>query len=187
MKTFFLTLLVFSALLPIQYVAAQQAKVSGADLFTGQPIEANSQNKKGLVIVFLSAVCPCSNSHLKELASLEKEYGEFSFVGIHSNTDEAKEPTLQYFKKADLPFPIVQDGEAKIADRLKAFKTPHSFIMKPDGEIAYQGGVSSSKDFERADKKFLREALEDLQAGRAVRTPEGRTLGCAISRGKNVW
>jgi len=163
-------------------------QLKGRDVTSGTAVSLDLKGRKGAVVVFLSAVCPCSNSHIKELTTLPKDFPEFAFLGVHSNTDEAKDPTQAYFKTAKLPFPVVQDSGAKIADEFKAYKTPHAFVVKPDGEVLYQGGVSSSRNFENADRKFLREALDDLQNGRAVKTPEGRTLGCVIAReGKYVW
>lgn len=158
------------------------------DLFSKKEVTVKAQGKKAVVVAFLSAVCPCSDSHMQELSSLAKEYGDFEFIAVHSNVDEEEGPTKTYFTENKLPFPIVQDTGAKLADQFKALKTPHVFVVAPGGDILYQGGVSSSKDFARADRKYLREALSDLHAGKAVKTPEGRTLGCVISRGeKNVW
>ncbi len=162
--------------------------LKGSDVLTGKAISTSLEGHKGLVVVFLSAVCPCSNSHIQELTALSKAYPDFIFLGVHSNSDEKKDQTQTYFQNAKLPFPVIQDNGAKIADEFKAYKTPHAFVMKANGEIAYEGGVSSSHDFANADRKFLREALEDLDKNRPVKTPEGRTLGCVISRGeKYVW
>lgn len=174
--------------LPRQAIAAAQPEsISGIDIVDAKPVLVEMAKEKGVAVVFLSAVCPCSNSHLQELSALAKEYSEFKFLGVHSNTDEAKEATELYFKGAKLPFPVIHDKGAAIANRFKAFKTPHAFLMK-EGAVVYQGGVSSSKNFENADRKFLREALEDLKNNRPVKTPEGRTLGCVITRGeKDVW
>ncbi|KYG61653.1 hypothetical protein AZI86_18315 [Bdellovibrio bacteriovorus] len=161
--------------------------IKGADVFSGKVLEVTPK-EQGTVVVFLSAVCPCSNSHVEELKNLSKEFPQFSFVAVHSNTDEDAKTTQEYFKKVAISFPVIQDGEAKIADEFKALKTPHAFVLSRDGKMLYQGGVSSSRDITKADRKFLREALTDLKENRSVQTPEGRTLGCTISRGeKNVW
>ncbi len=169
--------------------AALPHQMTGKSVIDSQQIKVGELSKKGLVVVFLSAVCPCSNSHLVELKKLKSEFSDFDFVGIHSNTDEGKDLTSSYFKAANLPFPVIQDSGAKLADEFKALKTPHVFVVLKDGSTAYQGGVSSSRHFDdKADRKYLREALGDLSAGHKVTTPEGRTLGCVISRGeKHVW
>lgn len=169
--------------------AALPHTISGKSVIDDRQVEVGQATKKALVVVFLSAVCPCSNSHLAELKSLNTDFPDFDFVGVHSNTDESKELTLSYFKTANLPFPVVQDSKAKLADEFKALKTPHVFVILNDGKTAYRGGVSSSRHFDdKTDRKYLREALTDLAVGRAVKTPEGRTLGCVISRGgSHVW
>jgi peroxiredoxin len=182
--------ILFFILLAFQSALANTdlAQIKGEDLFTTKEISIAAEGKKGLVVIFLSSKCPCSDSHNQEMNSLSKDYPDFRFVAVHSNVDEDLTKSREYFKKADLKFPVIQDGKAEIADRFKALKTPHAFVVLPTGDVAYQGGASSSKKFETAERKYLREALDDLQNGRKVKTPEGRTLGCVISRGeKNVW
>jgi hypothetical protein len=142
----------------------------------------------GAVVVFLSAKCPCSDSHIEELVDLHKKFSRFRFLAVHSNTDEAKELTKNYFSRLKLPFTVVRDSDAKIADALKANKTPHAYLFNYKGDVVYQGGVSSSQHLASADHRFLREALDDLSHKRQVNTKWGRTLGCAISRdGTETW
>ncbi len=176
-------------ILSISVLAAPQTKsIEGRNLLTDAKVRVEASEMGGLVVVFLSAQCPCSNSHNIELRDLAQTYKEFNFVAVHSNVDESKDLSKPYFEKAALPFPVIEDEKAKLADQLRALKTPHAYIFASSGDMVYQGGVSNSKDCAKADRKFLREALEDLHAGKAVRTPQARTLGCAISRGeKNVW
>lgn len=186
MKTSILTVLGFILAPWLVLATPRISEITGADVKTGQEISVQASGK-AFVVVFLSATCPCSDSHIAELKSLRETYPGFTFVGIHSNADETPEMTKKYFDQAQLPFPVLQDQKGKWLDQFKALKTPHAFVLQ-NGETVYQGGVSNSHDFSRADKKFLREALEDLAKDRKVRTAEGRTLGCAIARGdKNVW
>jgi Redoxin len=176
-------------LLMQQAVAIPEIKsITGTDLLTNKKITVTAENKKGLVVIFLSAKCPCSNSHITELKNIAEKYPEFSYIGIHSNSDESKDLTLSYFEKVALPFPIIHDQNNEWADQLQAFKTPHAFIILKNGDFAYQGGVSSSKDFSKSDRQYLRDALDDIHHDKKVEISEGRTLGCAIPRGgKSVW
>ncbi len=171
------------------YATPQLAELNGNDLFKpSSNVTVSAESKKAMVVVFLSAKCPCSDSHIQELKGLRRDFPEFSFVAVHSNIDEGSDLSVPYFKKANLPFPILQDQKSELANRYQAAKTPHAFVVRPNGEIAYQGGVSSSKHFDKADRKYLREAIDDIQNSRPVKTPKGRALGCVISRGeKNVW
>ncbi|PIS10906.1 MAG: thioredoxin family protein [Bdellovibrio sp. CG10_big_fil_rev_8_21_14_0_10_47_8] len=152
-------------------------------------LATKSAEKKGLVLVFMSAKCPCSNSHVPELKALAEKYKDFRFVAVHSNSDEDLKSAKSYFQSAQLPFPVLEDSKDLIADELKAYKTPHAFVLGPQGDILYQGGVTSSAIATQADRHYLDEVLEDISQGKKPRLSRGRTLGCVIMRGdkKNVW
>ncbi len=160
-------------------------KIKGKDISGLNKSLVELGTKKAMVVVFLSAKCPCSNSHIDELSKLSSEYPDFSFVGVHSNMDETEAQSEEYFKKVKLPFPVIQDQNAQYADQFAAFKTPHSFVIDSKGEVIYEGGVSNSHNIKNSNKFFLREALADISKGQKVRSPEGRTLGCFIVRKKN--
>ncbi len=152
---------------------------NGFDLKTGRDV-ALLRDERVTVLIFVSAKCPCSMSHAEEISALAKDFPDFRFIGINSNSNETKEMAAKYF--SGFPFPVLKDEKAALADEFKAVKTPHAFILNAKGEKLFQGGVSSSSTFARAERKWLREALEDLSAKRAVRTPLARTLGCSIER-----
>ncbi len=164
----------------------------GTNLSDSKPITVSveSPGKRGLVVVFLSTKCPCSSSHILELKDLAKKFDQFRFVGIHSNSDESPELAKVFFSALELPFPVIQDEKAKIADELKAFKTPHAYVFGPQGEVLYRGGVTNSANGPTADEHYLADALAELSAGRPVKVSDTRTLGCVIARendNKNVW
>lgn len=157
--------------------------ITGKNILTNENFSWSFADKKqALVVVFLSAKCPCSDSHNTELIDLAKTYPQFQFIAIHSNPDESLEHSQFYFSKAQLNFPVLQDDNLKWANTLHAKKTPHAFVINSEGLVLYQGGVSSSNKFQNADKKFLRTALMEISENKPVSTPEGRTLGCSISR-----
>lgn len=157
------------------------AAVNGTDLFTGQSIEVKA-GELGLVVAFLSAKCPCSISHVPELLNLAKTHPRFAFVAINSNADESLELARTYFREAKVPFPVIRDADAKLADQYRALKTPHVFVTDAKGATVFQGGMSDSSNCDESGKKYLREALADVSAGRKVRTASARPLGCTITR-----
>jgi hypothetical protein len=168
------------------FVHAANIKISaleGQNLLTDSP-QPLVMGEKGAVVVFLSAKCPCSNSHASLLRKLAEGYKEFRFYGIHSNADESRGEAQKYFQSVGLHIPIIDDRSGLWADEFKALKTPHAFVLNPTGDIVYKGGVTNSNMAETADKQLLSDALADLKAGRSVRTPEARTVGCMIARAK---
>ncbi len=158
------------------------ASISGMDLLHSKNITVSAEGARGLVIVFLSAKCPCSDSHSADLKHLQASFPEFRFVGIHSNTDESLESARPYFAKLDLPFPILQDEKLGIAERFKAFKTPHVFLLSPNGDIVFQGGLTESHFANQAKKHYLEDALEAVRNGKNPPVAQARTLGCIIKR-----
>jgi hypothetical protein len=67
-------------------------------------------------------------------------------------------------------FPILLDPDLKLARQTTARVTPEAFVVDRNGMVAYRGRVDG-----------LGDALDDITAGRAVRRPQIRATGCAIS------
>jgi hypothetical protein len=143
-------------------------------------------NETATVVVFLSASCPCSDSHIPYLKKIKLEFPQITFIAIHSNMDEDEKTTEAYFKAVNLPFDVIQDVEARLADQFQAYKTPHAFIISKEGKVLYEGGVTSSAKAHQASHFYLRDALTDLTSGRPIKTKEVRTLGCMIAREKDA-
>ncbi|MBO9667734.1 MAG: redoxin family protein [Bdellovibrio sp.] len=157
--------------------------VDGTDVLSGKAVKVEMKSAtKGTVLVFLSAKCPCSASHEGILKELATQYKDFNFIAIHSNADENAEMTKAHFSSVALNFPVLQDSKSHLANELGALKTPHAFVLDKNGEVLYQGGVTDSHTGPSAKNQFLKEVLEDLQAGKAPRMKEGRALGCFIQR-----
>ncbi len=158
---------------------------SGIDLVSGQNQSIPLQNgQKATVVVFLSARCPCSGSHEPVLNLLAHQFAKkgFSFVGVHSNADEARPLSEKHFQASGLIFPVLQDDQAALANRLGAFKTPHVFVFAPDGRVLFQGGVDETHNGAVAQKPYLREALLAIDQGREPPHTETRAIGCVIKR-----
>jgi AhpC/TSA family len=73
------------------------------------------------------------------------------------------------------------DVDGKIARRFGAKTTPSFFIVDRDGKLAYEGAMDDENSADSArPNNYVRDALEDLHAHVAVRTPETRPYGCGI-------
>lgn len=176
-------LIVFISFLSIKLLACSSQPIVGKDLRSGTDFFSQSLPKhKGLVVIFLSANCPCSRSHEGSIEKLAQEFKEFSFLGVHSNKDEEPGLASVHFKEAGFSFPVIQDQNNKIANEFGALKTPHAFIIGPKGECWFNGGVDDSRDASRAKKFYLRQALAELKVGQEPKEKTSRTLGCAIRR-----
>jgi peroxiredoxin len=158
------------------------ASIGGRDLMTGAALNAPRAGTKGTVLVFLSARCPCSQAHEAALAQLAKDFPDFTVLGVHANQDEPATEAQAHFREAALPFPILEDREAKLADRFGALKTPHAYVLSPKDEVVFQGGVDDSHVAATAQRSYLREALAAIREDRKPPLARARTLGCIIRR-----
>jgi hypothetical protein len=140
-------------------------------------------------IVFLSSRCPCSQAHQERLAELARFFSSserprrIGFIGINANQDEPLAEARTYFENQQLPFPVYRDAGMKWLELFPALKTPHVFIIdREKSEILYQGGVDDSSHPKTSSTFYLRDAFDDIEAGRNIRAPKTRALGCQISR-----
>ena len=156
---------------------------TGTDLYQGKSITFPKKDSKAAVVLFLSAKCPCSASHEKLLKDMASKYSKdgFEFVAVHSNQDESIVLTKEHFKDANFGFPIVEDKGAKIANVLKALKTPHAYIIQKD-KVVYEGGVDDSADAGEAKIPYLANALAEIRENKPVTVAKTRALGCQIKR-----
>lgn len=164
---------------------AVSKRIQGIDVVTGKTTDLPFRKAgKATVVVFLSVNCPCSKGHEKALAKIYQEFQgpEFQFIGVHSNADESYENTVAHFKEAQMPFPVIQDQGAQIAEELLALKTPHAYVIDPEGKILYQGGVDDSHQAVTARENYLENTLTLIRKNQPVLKSNVRVLGCAIKR-----
>lgn len=168
----------------LQAAGALPDPLSGFN-YSSQNTEAIALSKGITAVIFMSQACPCSNSHIDHLKSLPKEFPKVQFVAVHSNQNEMTEEAARYFRSLQLPFSILKDMQAKIADRLGAVKTPQVFVVDKSGKTIYSGPVSDSRDFSKSKRHYLKEYLTSLKSGSDFKPVQKRPIGCYIVRRSN--
>lgn len=167
------------------YAAVPTGKVEGIDSITQKPASMSwSQAKNATVVYFLSARCPCSSSHEDRIRELFTKFSGqgVQFIAVHSNQDEPETEAVEHFKKSPLPFPILKDPGASLANQFGAFKTPHAYLISPKGELLYQGGIDEAHVAQIAKKFYLETAIQQWIKGQKPDPSETRVLGCVIKR-----
>lgn len=167
---------------PIGAFENSLSSITGVDLKSMKSL--NFDLDKNTVLAFVSSRCPCSQSHEEILSKLANEFADFNFVGIHSNSDEPLSEAQNYFKHSKISFPIISDPKSTIADKFRALKTPHVFVIASK-QILYSGGITNTSHAPNSTKNYLRDVLVKIRNGSKEITPPTRTLGCQISRPNN--
>ncbi len=146
------------------------------------------KTSKVLVLNFTCNHCPYAKAYEDRFIALAREFAAkgVAFAAVNPN-DDATYPDdsfanmrIRAIEKA-FPFPYLRDESQKVARSYGAVCTPHLFVLDSSRRLAYEGRIDDNwKSPGDVKSRDLRHAIEDLLAGKAVRTPRTNPMGCSI-------
>ncbi len=146
-------------------------------------------DRKAVVILFLSFDCPVSAGYSQPLAALAETYQKrgVAFVGVCPSDDDAA-TVARSAREHQIPFPVFKDTAFRATDALEAEITPSAFVLDGQFVLRYRGRIDDEyyarlKKKEKITRFDLKEALEDVLSGKAVRQAATKPIGCPIVRG----
>ena len=151
----------------------------------GPSLDEITRGARLTVVLFFSAHCPCQSAHDERLRALAARYAEASvrFVLVDAEADASAEKDAAEARARGYPFPILPNPSGSLADSLGAEYATYTVVLDAGQRVRYKGGIDSDKQHLTEDARFyLRDALDDLIAGRAPAVAEGKTLGCVLRR-----
>lgn len=137
------------------------------------------------VLIFVSADCHCLAAHAARLRQLATRYAPrgVQFLAVDSEVWTTASTAANEAHKYAFPFPLFIDSGAKLADAFDAVYATYTVILDAGSNVHYRGGLDSDQmDLHNDAKHYVRDALEDLLAGREPRIQEGKTLGCVLRK-----
>jgi len=153
--------------------------------FDGKEHSLNSlKGAKGTVLIFIATKCPVSNAYNDRMEKVAEDYKAkgVNVIGINSNNTEPSSEVKSHASDKHLTFTILKDDGNKIADRLGATRTPEAYVLDTSGKLVYHGRIDNSQKLEGITSNDLREALDELLAGKAISKTGGAAFGCTIKR-----
>jgi peroxiredoxin len=146
--------------------------------FDGKPV---------LVVIFTCNHCPYAVAYEDREVAIQRDYAArgVQIVGINSNDDKSypEDGYPEMVKRAKdkgFNFPYVRDATQKAAEAYGAVCTPHVFAFDKERRLRYRGRIDDSRDPKQAKSPDLRNALDDLLAGKEVRAADTKPFGCSI-------
>jgi len=156
-------------------------------------------DKRGSVVVleWFNPSCPFVNKahtkgSLKDAAARHAPAGVV-WLGIDSSAPgkQGYEPdTIRAAAtRFGLTHPILRDETGAIGRAYGATNTPHMFVIDKTGTLVYAGAIDNSPDAEGESPQggslinYVDAALDDIAAGRPVRTPRTKAYGCGVKYG----
>jgi len=144
-----------------------------------------AKTHKAVVVMFIATKCPYSNAYndrMRDIAAAYEKQGVL-FVGINSNKTEPEDETRAHAKQHGFTFPVAKDPGNKVADLYDAKHTPEVFIVSPDGRLRYHGRIDENyEEPTKVTSPDLKNALDDLLAGKPIAHAETKAFGCSIKR-----
>jgi len=151
---------------------------------------ADRKDSKAVVVVFIGTECPVNVQYLPTLAGLHKVYSDrgVTFVAVNSNVHDTPARITAWVRANKLPFAVLKDTGNVVADDFAARRTPEAFVLSPQGQVLYRGGIDDrvGVGYRRKEptRRDLAAALDEALAGKAVSTPLTEAAGCLIARAK---
>ena len=140
------------------------------------------------VIAFLGTECPLAKLYSARLETLAKQYRAdgLTVIGICSNSQDSQQDVTDFVHQHALTFPIFKDSQHRVADQLKAIRTPEVFLLDHDQRVVYWGRIDDQyaigikkAEPQRSDLKI---AIDEMLAGNKVSVPIAESVGCHIGR-----
>jgi peroxiredoxin len=148
---------------------------------------ADFADREVLVLIFSSNRCPTAKAYAGRMNAVQREYGPrgVGLVALNSNDpslypDERYERMVEQAKTDGYAFPYLQDVGQEVARAYGARCTFHIFVLDRARRLRYQGRFDDSRLEANVRRDDLREALDDLLAGRPVRVADTRPFGCSL-------
>src|SRR5256885_8214803 len=142
------------------------------------------KGKNGAVIIFIATRCPVSNGYNDRMEKLAQDYQSkgINVIGINANSSEPASEVKSHATEKHLTFTILKDDGNKVADRFGANHTPEAYVIDRSDKLVYHGRIDNSQNTANITSNDLRDALDELVAGKQVSKTGGAAFGCTIKR-----
>src|ERR1044071_2886215 len=163
----------------------------------GNEVKLASFKGKVVVLEWFNPGCPfVKRSHtVGSLVDTPKRHMKDGVVWLGGNSGAAGKQGADGAMNSDavkawsVPNPILRDETGAIGKAYGATNTPNMFVIDKTGTVVYAGAIDNSPDGEGKSPQggklvnFVDAALEDVAAGRAVKTAVTRPYGCTVKYG----
>ena len=148
----------------------------------------NFTDKKLLMVIFSCNHCPYVQAYEDRIIAIQNDYADkgVAVMAINSNDDskygeDSFENMIRRSNEKGFNFPYLRDEDQDVAKKFDASHTPEIFVFNKDRELCYHGKIDDNwKEPEKVKSKYLRDALDELLAGKEISVPETFSIGCTI-------
>lgn len=145
---------------------------------------------KTVVLEWFNPDCPFVVKHhelnhtMKHLAAKWAEH-DVVWLAVNSGAEGKQGAGLERNQKAvkeyGIAYPVLLDPTGEVGKSYGATNTPHMFVIKSDGTVAYAGAIDDNRDARvLGEVNYVDTALTALHAGDAVAATATKAYGCSV-------
>jgi hypothetical protein len=130
--------------------------------------------------------CPIGNRYAPEITRIAQKYGaqKVNFFRVYVEPQSASKAVQRHGKEYGLAIPALLDSKKSLAQSLGMRITPEVAVVGKDGTLLYRGRIDD-RTIEHGKEKpgyrrDLREALDEILAGKPVSVRHTAATGCII-------
>ena len=155
------------------------------------------KSAKVFVVVFNCVHCPTAQYYEERMKKIVDDYKSKSVTLVAISPNDPQSVRLDELGYTDLGdsfedmkirakykkfnFPFLYDGDTEEASRAYGpIATPHAFVFDAERKLRYVGRIDDNEIPGREKVHDLRNAIDDLLAGREVTVKQTKTFGCTI-------
>ena len=161
----------------------------------GDVVALNPAAHAATVVVFTANGCPYARARHDRVQAVARDYADRDVAVLQVVSNDASDhpedsvgSMRQRVAAGDFAGPLLHDAEQSAAQAYGATATPEVFVIDRDGVVRYHGAPDGNYDDPSLDAHWVRDALDDVLAGRDVARPSTSPAGCSIKwRVELLW
>lgn len=160
----------------------------------GKDVKLADFKGKIVVLEWFNPGCPFVQKHHVKLDTMTKTAAAYKdkgvvWLAINSGAEgkqgAAATENAKVKKDWKIDYPILLDTTGSTGKAYGAKRTPDMFIIDKEGKLAYAGGIDNNSSPKTAgDKNYVKNALDELLAGKKVTEATTESYGCNVKYGK---
>lgn len=154
---------------------------------TVRPFDLRETEQKAVLLIFTTHDCPIANAYAPEIKRIGEEYepkGVRLFL-VHVDPDLSADAAKKHAADFGFNCPVLLDPSHALVAASGATLTPEAALFDRDGKIQYLGRIDDHyaaymKKRAAPTRRDLREALNELLAGKPISVKKTEPIGCYI-------
>ena len=150
----------------------------------------DAKKENGVLVMFSCNTCPYVVKNQERTLTISKFATENKVGVIILNSNEALRAdddsyaAMQAYAKAQgYKWNYVVDKGNQVADAFGANRTPECFLFDKNLRLVYHGAIDNSPaDETTITRVHLKEAINEMVAGKEITVKESKSVGCSIKR-----